>query len=648
MVTRIRRLHGTPFLLLLLAALMLLGFKTWQRSSDAGQGRLSARVAQKAFERARPSLVSRLQGEVEWTFDLPPGTQAVRWITNAELMPGTLTSEGDQPAVFSYATELRLDDGPAKVFHQLSRASFDPLLDWPVSFYEGSETTVLDSRVDRLGDVGEVSQISIRLRAESPVEGTALRMYARQELSAQEQEKRWRRLTPEAKRRLARDNVYPLSLLTAAEKSQALRFRWVPLAPRTAVQRDRLYTLPQEPAPRKARRSQPAPETARNVYTAGPDGLEWQLLGEPQPTPWRIETWNVDRPGLLEWELLGADDERLAAGEIKPPARRYLNAVAGAKRLRLRSENAVHVVVSNRPADLPIALRAPALAGPPERFWFPVAPVDGEESRRALGEWRSAAASSSSLNWESLRPAGAWRAREFLVVKSEPVPAFSFRAIPAGEAVRLYSLPEETVPELLYVRSSDEPFALKIHLGDGEVLRRQLGGRRGTVALTELADLREIRIESSDGGAAWWLSYAMKHTAEEAARDDVRTRRLALRLDEPLTVEVDKRSWNEEVVSVRLFAPLERKEPTRLDVRILGAGTASGPSEDWTLPHRIYEVWPVPDETAIGLDKDRLWLGGGRTVGVRLGRDLPPGRYGLRLESLSDDESFVTVSRPLS
>jgi hypothetical protein len=689
------RLRARPILALILMSLFLVAAQTWRTStSDLKPPGPSARSAREAFQQARPSLVYPLTKERWLSFDLPVGTTALRFMTNAELPAGMgLDAEVLDEEVL-YAVEGRLDDAPSFVRHQRSRPSYDAQLDWPACFYEsgsGGDTSpvVLDSRIERLSLTAGVQRLQLRLASvEGPITSAAVRVYARQEVPEEDLRDRWRQLTPGKRRVLARGNVYPVSLLATDEKTDLLRFRWLPLAPRVASHlKRRLYTLETSTAPWQESDVEEAAATLSAVTLSEVDATEVsRLFVDPVTTagteyvvvhdgdenggegvPFRVEVWALS-PGTgkvarLRWELLGADGETLSKGRIVPArtpssvallddgeavgesVQRFFHLSPRVRRLRLRTvgEGSLVVAVSNRPADLARVFVVPPGPRPSGRTWFALSPEGGGEPRR-LAVRQPPELERTAKDWQSLEPAGEWRGRDLLVPLSEPgrrsSAASQFRQVEAERKLKLRFVGKgKTVePSLFFERREVTPFRVEVRLAGKVVLTRRLGGRRGLFILPSVrAGKREFSVACSDGDAAWWLSHA-------AGGDAVRARRLAFPLEGETVVPFEKRTAGEEMVTLRLFAPRGRKASTRLGVRITGRPQGLGPLKDWTLTDRVYKVAPGDGE-AIPLTSDRLRLDGGRTFGVRLGRDLPPGSYELRLASLDGKGSYVTASR---
>lgn len=308
----------------------------------------------------------------------------------------------------------------------------------------------------------------------------------------------------------------------------------------------------------------------------------------------------------------------------------------------------------------------------PGRSWFFLRPTGdratdrGETrlvrfmSRPRLADPRLAA---GEYLWEAFEPATAWRAHELLLprrpdtlLRREALGA-AYRPVPANEPMELVFVdhpPGVPVrPTLIFLRPDDTPFTLVAHVGN-KVLRRRLAGRRGLVDLPEVAagEPVSLRLEIPPAEPA---ELFVNHSTDTSAV--TRMKRLAQRFEGPLEFPVTKLDHGPEVLVIRYFKPWGRTEPTLLRIEIRdGNRPLATPLDDWTFRSRIYRIEPRGPadgaEPVPVLGRGEVEVDPGRAFYLRLGSDLAPGVYRLRIAPVAESKEgpktpggYLSVSR---
>jgi hypothetical protein len=210
-------------------------------------------------DKARISLGYELHSEQWLTFVLPPLTDEVKIITNADMPQESVLPPEEKAA---YAIEFELLNAKNEViktgrYHHYTRVTryIDPQSGEEVTaaYYFGKNRRPADGRLIRidlqgLPDAGESVRIRFRLKTHDPrIEQALLRLYVPERISERKRRYAWQRMSQDKKEYLSRYNVYPPDFMSDDEKHNLLRNIWQPLAPEGTEGRDyilrKLYIL---------------------------------------------------------------------------------------------------------------------------------------------------------------------------------------------------------------------------------------------------------------------------------------------------------------------------------------------------------------------------------------------------------------------
>ncbi|MEF8942039.1 MAG: hypothetical protein V5B78_04520 [Desulfohalobiaceae bacterium] len=248
--------------LVLLAAIGLAGWAHWGDRIDEWLQK-APEQSQKLPE-SESSLCYRLPDKGWLDFSLPPWTDQIKILSNAEFAKGFRTAEN---ATRRYALSFEVIDDKGETIqsgayhHQTEITSYRiPGKDrkTPLNHYIDSPLKPADGKQIRINlrpvlKQGNVSRLRIKLHsAETGIQSAVVRVYAPEYHSGRELSYLWNRLPQKTRQRLAEGNVYPAEFLSQNEKQNLVRKLWKPKAPEGIegrdYQRQRLYRLTTEEA----------------------------------------------------------------------------------------------------------------------------------------------------------------------------------------------------------------------------------------------------------------------------------------------------------------------------------------------------------------------------------------------------------------
>jgi hypothetical protein len=204
-------------------------------------------------------------------FRIPPGQTSLNVCSNANV---PVSYYGAKDFTVSYSLQYRLADARGNILREgtySASAGFSIYLDEetgslvPVHFYRALEVVPMGSRVSLINLEGFAdSATELRLAigaAEAPIADVTVRVYYNERPPPYKLRYLWQRMSLKKKERLARGNIYPLELLTEAEKRNIIENRWAALAPLGIEGRDylerRLYTSEKREGSREVHSIQP-------------------------------------------------------------------------------------------------------------------------------------------------------------------------------------------------------------------------------------------------------------------------------------------------------------------------------------------------------------------------------------------------------
>jgi hypothetical protein len=217
-------------------------------------------------ENARSSTAYVLAVDRWTSFRIPPGQQALKLVTNANV---PAIHRGSKDFSCGYSIRYQVVDAHDNVVrdqHYNLSAGFLVFIDEvtgsavPAHFYRSSDLAPMGSRtlfVNLEGIADRAVRLNVRVSAaDAPIADVAARVYFNERPPPYKLRYLWQRMSAAKKERLARANIYTADLLGDDEKRNLLENRWAALAPLGIEGRDyeerRLYMVNRSEADRQA------------------------------------------------------------------------------------------------------------------------------------------------------------------------------------------------------------------------------------------------------------------------------------------------------------------------------------------------------------------------------------------------------------
>ncbi len=382
-----------------------------------------------------------------------------------------------------------------------------------------------------------------------------------------------------------------------------------------------------------------------------------------------IETGRMEVAGEISpYDRIAGETADMRVSE---PVSRYFSLPPTADTLRFTADHPVLVTAYNRPPGQIKTTRAPEdyfKIEFTERIrqpsWFSLHPegydrllVTGRvlhltiqprppEDRPLLAAGR--------YEWEDFHPEGDWRARYLLTprdkdqaVRPEALDVL-YRVLPVGEtaALRFAGVPgmKRLRPRLIYEKKTDGPAVLTLHLDGTPHFTTRIAGKRGEISLPPVgAGLHRVRMDAEPDGLRLYIN----HVVDFAGRSGGATylKRLANYLGpEGLRFVYPKEDGGKRLLSLRLYVPQGKKDPSVLRVRVKGKRSGTmGPFPEWSLLDRRFVLRPNPEKKVPVLGTEDRYVDGGRLFFLGLGEDLSPGAYPLKIEPTGDFEGGYLI-----
>jgi hypothetical protein len=452
----------------------------------------------------------------------------------------------------------------------------------------------------------------------------------------------------------------------------------------------------------------PEPVAARTYRADAESPVDYEILHEQQhPTPFRLslrsplgsldgktpppETSVSLSPSSVRYELLDAKNIVLQQGTLNSstvpslydrilttvegvpvtePTQYYFSLPRTVARVRLRAlHGLVLVAAANRPPTLTREIQIPEefysfADSTTQPGWFTLWPVGDEQlllNNRVLfvavqprPPENDPEVVAGRYQWEDYQPSGNWRARHLLtpaepaaIRRTQTLPVL-FDEIPVGrEQVVEFVAPvgqHELTPTLLYVRpqGASQPVALRA-LVDGQVRRDILvDGHASEIQLPPLSNGQHRVTVLGPGDGHAFLNYLPSEGTSPTVL--VRT---ALRFDSTsLSFDYEKRTSEDEILSLRLYTPHQTKDRTRVRVRIDGPPTTgTGPYLGWTFRDRRYDIRPATGAPVPVLRTNAEFVTTGQFLAIPLGDDLRPGLYRIQMDIEQGPGGYVIFSK---
>lgn len=450
--------------------------------------------------------------------------------------------------------------------------------------------------------------------------------------------------------------------------------------------------------------SQITPEThLSKTYVVGQDGLDYRVAhASGQPTPVRVTLrypfgsffQNNTAQGAtslpkVTWELLNDAEEVIRSGQTQPsasvsklsylsitggekvqltePTKLYFRVPVDAARLRVRSDEGQFLVnVHTRPNGLQRAIKirkefeASENVGPNPRSWFG---VNCLQEDRLLQENRVFLVHSYSrpptfddelisgrYTWQSYQPKGDWIARQILVPQDleaklldrSLVVSYFLAEVDKPHSFTLpTTLAADSTPLRIIVVGKEPAGQIKVQVDGQTVLQNTVSSTRAQLTIdADVSSAGVLSIASQNPAKFFVGGRKLEGTARYLKRTAQRI------VDGALEFEYNKQSQSEEVVTIQLYRDADATSISRVRVQIIPDQEAEesgvGPFSSWTIRDRIFELPPKPEPHSYILGSDKS-MDSGQRCSVRLGAELPPGRYRIRLQQLGGTEEVYTL-----
>ena len=356
-------------------------------------------------------------------------------------------------------------------------------------------------------------------------------------------------------------------------------------------------------------------------------------------------------------EVSSYDNLQLVAGTewLSEPKEVYFAVPPHAASLRITSPDcrllataAVRPPGMTRTTQVPEVYNAYGRDALPDRTWYGLKPPDDhrlvQANRTIILRLRPRPPQDNpeivagNYQWRRFLPDGNWIGRQMLVPQNSVI---DVRAASAG-TVFFELTPEqehrftaigdsiEPLPVKVFVIGDDAPGEVRLNVNGKPLFSRTMRSARSEFGVSEVEfpATGKLSIESDDP-ARYFLAGRVIHGARQYLK------RTAQRLDKPLVFEFQKRTADEELITMQLYRPEGQTDRYRLRVIIdpMKSHTTSvtQPGQSWTPLDRTYDLRPQNDKTSLLLgSEDRVDVG--HRCFVSLGPDLPPGKYQIRIE----------------
>lgn len=347
---------------------------------------------------------------------------------------------------------------------------------------------------------------------------------------------------------------------------------------------------------------------------------------------------------------------------LSEPQEAFFNVPPAAATLRVESAEPLLAVAYTRPAGLPRQVRTPEDAQDPEAAataipaWFALQPLQ-QEWRLLNGRHRLLAIqgrppddrpelAAGRYAWEDFNPLRGGGARVFLAPRESGVPdrdeslATTFRPVPAGGAARFQAAPghESVNARLAWNAAAPARFRYRVTLDGQPWAEGAAGGIAGEITLPAFEPGAHALRVTSDVPLRWFASHLVQ--------GEPWVRREAQRIERPLQFEVERRTSEEEFISVRVFQPAGTVQRMRVRVHIDAPHRldAIGPLPGWLFTQRVHDVRPSGEHALPVAETAGSKTDAGQPFYIPLPPGAPRGRYRITLVPEAG-EGWLMLSR---
>ena len=352
--------------------------------------------------------------------------------------------------------------------------------------------------------------------------------------------------------------------------------------------------------------------------------------------------------------------------EVSEPVERYMRIPRQVSRVQFDSDAAVLVHLSNRPNDIPKRTLIPEDYSSTNwrqtgnRTWFPfrplryqkiveeeLAPLLEVQNRPQVEETQQ---NHSDLEWEDFVPREFWTGT-YLLTPTAELSLLSDRESPAyfteisanhSTAVNWHGDPGRKSVSPTLICLANRPTKVLFVIDDKILDTFQIDQGINELSCSSIPVTNQpqtLRIETDDDVRSW-----VNHNSW--ATDNKWLKRFALNvIDSQLTFRVQKRTADQENLSIRLFGNVANRQMVRVQVTGMRPGRPTV-SETLTFTEREFDIAPnqVMDSFVIST-KARESIDSGQLAVVPLGEDLAPGMYEVVVDLEESAYQYAIVSR---
>ncbi|MCX5861934.1 MAG: hypothetical protein NTW27_07415 [Deltaproteobacteria bacterium] len=395
--------------------------------------------------------------------------------------------------------------------------------------------------------------------------------------------------------------------------------------------------------------------------------VKYALLGLKGET---VKEGKLDFPSIPSSYDLGFIGDYQAI--VSDPQSFYFRLPPESPYIKLSSERPLITTAYTRPADLVKETNVPqdyfqesVLLNVREPDWFLVRPLNYEslikDQRSVLTKIQLRPPEddpdimAGRFWWEQFRPIGAWSGQYLLTPQDKTLPyrreeslVSGFSSVPVGSDIRINLRSDcdlrVVTPTIIFLRKDDEsPFRFLVSLDGSPFVNAQLIGRRGMFRLPPIyAGIHHLRIDSTEKD----ISFLMNHLASSEIDNQVRFANLFS--DGKMEVEYFKRSTEDEILSLTLYAPYGQKSHSTIRVRLCApSDETEGPLDGITILDRRFKVIPSSDGPCPIINNPEGDLEAGQKMFFPVHGDIPPGSYHIRVELEDGAANNLELNRVL-
>lgn len=201
---------------------------------------------------------------------------------------------------------------------------------------------------------------------------------------------------------------------------------------------------------------------------------------------------------------------------------------------------------------------------------------------------------------------------------------------------------QSITPELIFLRTSNQPFKAELLVNQEKVLTVNSMGQQGVINLPDIAvGKQQLRLTTDSGGR--WL---MNHQQHCAGQRWLKRRAFSLTADTPLEFIVPHGALDE-TLTAHFYSPLNTIERSQIKVNIEAIDVA--PATDfafinWTDTNRLYDIRPLLSDPITMLYNQKQRSNNSERIAIPINSDLPAGTYRVRLSLIQGSAGLVTLS----